>query len=57
MPETAYARDGDHHLAYQVVGDIGADVLFVPTAMFPIDLLWEEPTVAGYLRRLRRSAA
>ena len=52
MPETAYARDGDHHLAYQVVGDSGADLLFVPTATFPIDLLWEEPTVAGHLRRL-----
>jgi len=23
MPETAYARDGDVHLAYQVVGDSG----------------------------------
>lgn len=51
-PETAYARDGDHHLAYQVVGDTGADLLFVPTATFPIDLMWEEPTVAGHLRRL-----
>ena len=24
----------------------------MPTATFPIDLLWEEPTVAGHLRRL-----
>jgi hypothetical protein len=32
MPETAYARDGDHHLAYQIVGDSGPDLLFVPTA-------------------------
>ena len=22
------------------------------THMFPIDLIWDEPTVAGYLRRL-----
>jgi class 3 adenylate cyclase len=51
-PETLYAKDGDsHHLAYQVVGD-GLDLLFVPTATFPIDLLWDEPTVAGHLRRL-----
>ena len=57
MPETAYARDGDHHLAYQVVGDSGADLLFVPTATFPIDLLWEEPTVAGPCAGWRRSAA
>ena len=50
-PETFYAKDGDAHLAYQVVGD-GSDLLFIPTATFPIDLLWDEPTVARHLRRL-----
>jgi len=52
VPQTVYARDGDAHLAYQVVSDRGSDLLFVPTATFPIDLLWDEPTVAGHLRRL-----
>jgi class 3 adenylate cyclase len=52
IPETVYARDGDQHLAYQIVSDHGPDLLFVPTATFPIDLLWDEPTVAGHLRRL-----
>jgi class 3 adenylate cyclase len=52
IPDTVYARDGDTHLAYQIVGDSGPDLLFVPTATFPIDLLWDEPTVAGYLRRV-----
>jgi class 3 adenylate cyclase len=52
VPETLYARDGDAHLAYQIVADNGPDLLFVPTGTFPIDLLWEEPTVAGHLRRL-----
>ena len=51
-PDTVYARDGDVHLAYQVVGDGEPDVLFVPTATYPIDLLWDEPTVARHLRRL-----
>ena len=52
-PETLYAKDGDsHHLAYQVVGDGGPDLLFVPPSPFPIDLLWDEPTVAGHLHRL-----
>ena len=50
-PETLYAKDGDAHIAYQIVGD-GPDLLFIPTATFPIDLLWDEPTVAGHLRRL-----
>ena len=52
IPETVYARDGDVHLAYQIVGESGPDLLFVPTATFPIHLLWDEPTVAGHLRRL-----
>jgi hypothetical protein len=51
-PETHYARDGDAHLAYQVVGDQGPDLLFVPTPTFPIDLLWDDPTIAGHLHRL-----
>jgi class 3 adenylate cyclase len=52
IPETRYARSGNAHLAYQVVGDRGPDLLFIPTALTPIDLLWDEPTVAAYLRRL-----
>jgi hypothetical protein len=50
-PETLYARDGNAHIAYQVLGD-GPDLLFVPTPLFPIDLLWDEPTVARQLHRL-----
>ncbi len=52
IPQTHYARDGDVHIAYQVVGDAALDVLYVPTATFPIDLLWDEPRVASNLARL-----
>ncbi|MEB4211446.1 adenylate/guanylate cyclase domain-containing protein [Mycobacterium sp. 94-17] len=52
VPQTVYARDGDVHLAYQLGSDNGTDLLFVPSATFPIDLLWDEPTVAGHLRHL-----
>lgn len=51
-PETRYATAGPHHLAYQVIGDGGPDLLYVPTATFPIDLMWDEPTFAHGLRRL-----
>lgn len=51
IPETRYAREGENHLAYQVIG-AGPDLLFLPTATFPIDLLWDDPTVAGHLHRL-----
>lgn len=52
MPETRYAHDGAAHLAYQIIGECGPDLLFLPTATFPIDLLWDEPTVAAQLRQL-----
>jgi pimeloyl-ACP methyl ester carboxylesterase len=52
VPETQYARNGDTYLAYQVVGDHGPDLLLVPNATFPIDLIWDEPTFADHLRRL-----
>jgi hypothetical protein len=51
VPETLYARAGSLHVAYQAIGD-GPDLLFVPPVIFPIDLIWDEPTVAGHLRRL-----
>lgn len=51
-PDTHYARDGRFHIAYQVVGGDGPDLLLVLNPNFPIDLVWDEPTVAGHLRRL-----
>ncbi|ORB67961.1 adenylate/guanylate cyclase domain-containing protein [Mycolicibacterium tusciae] len=51
-PETRYARDGDRYIAYQVVGERGPDLLYVPIALWPIDLIWDEPTVARHLYRL-----
>jgi hypothetical protein len=49
IPEPVYALDRDVNLAYQVVGDSGPDLLFVPTPRFPIDLIWDDPTVARHL--------
>ena len=51
-PVTCYAQDGGLHFAYQVLGDHGPDVLLVLNPNFPIDLVWDEPTVAGHLHRL-----
>ncbi len=51
VPETRYAWEGEFHIAYQVLGD-GPDLLFVPNGTFPVDLLWDEPALAGPLRRL-----
>ncbi|MET0475159.1 MAG: adenylate/guanylate cyclase domain-containing protein [Mycobacterium sp.] len=52
IPETVYARDRGVNLAFQVLDGVGPDLLFVPTPRFPIDLIWDDPTVARHLRRL-----
>jgi len=51
--ETRFAKsDGGDHIAYQVVGDGRVDVLVTRTAMFPIDLMWDEPRLAHFLNRM-----
>lgn len=52
MPTTSYAVNDGFHLAYQVVGDGPFDLLFVPTWSSNLEVLWESPPVARYLRRL-----
>jgi class 3 adenylate cyclase len=51
-PETQYARLGDVYLAYQVCGGGDRDIVLLSQARLPIDLMWEEPLLAGGLRRL-----
>ncbi|MGI8927016.1 MAG: adenylate/guanylate cyclase domain-containing protein [Tepidiformaceae bacterium] len=51
-PETRYARSGDVHIAYQVVGDGPFDLLFVPGMVSHLEIDWEEPSYAAFLRRM-----
>jgi len=51
-PETRYAKSGDVNIAYQVVGDGPRDLILVPGWLSNIEVLWEEPAVARFLRRL-----
>ncbi len=51
-PETRYVRSGDVHIAYQTVGDGPLDLLFVPSWLSHVELLWEEPRIAAMLDRL-----
>jgi pimeloyl-ACP methyl ester carboxylesterase/DNA-binding CsgD family transcriptional regulator len=50
--ETKYARSGDVHIAYQVVGNGSIDLVFVMGWVSSIDWYWAEPRVARFLRRL-----
>jgi class 3 adenylate cyclase len=52
VPETRYADLGGVHFAYQVLEANGPDLLLIPCPNLPIDLLWDDPTVAGHLNRL-----
>jgi len=51
-PETHYTRGKEGHVAYQVVGDGPFDVVFIPAWNTNVDAMWEEPTLARFLRRL-----
>jgi pimeloyl-ACP methyl ester carboxylesterase len=51
-PETRYARSKDGNVAYQVMGDGPLDLVFIPSWVNNLDAMWEEPTLAHFLRRL-----
>jgi class 3 adenylate cyclase len=50
--ETRFAKVGDVHLAYQVVGDGPIDILFVDTWVHHVEAVWDFPDFARFLRRL-----
>ena len=52
LPETKYAKSGDVHIAYQVIGRGRIDLVFVSAWVFPIEVVWEEPSVARFFQRL-----
>jgi len=51
-PVTRYARSGELHIAYQVVGDGPIDLLYVPSWISAVEHHWDEPSVARYFDRL-----
>jgi class 3 adenylate cyclase/pimeloyl-ACP methyl ester carboxylesterase len=55
-PETRYARTEDgFHIAYQVTGEGPVDLVYIPGWFSNVDLMWDEPEIAPFLRRLARS--
>src|SRR6266852_5207100 len=52
VPETRYARSGDVHIAYQVVGDGPIDLVYVAGWVSHVEEIWELPPAARYLERL-----
>lgn len=52
MPTTRYAHSGDVNIAYQVTGDGPRDLVYVPGWVSNIEVMWDDPTLARFLRRL-----
>ena len=47
-----YAKSGDVHIAYQVVGDGPLDIVFVRGWVSHLEHTWEHPSVASFFNRL-----
>ena len=53
MPhDVRYARTGDDHIAFQVIGDAGRDLLVVMDGFIPVDTMEGEPRLARAMARL-----
>jgi class 3 adenylate cyclase len=53
VPETRYAKTVDGvHVAYQVFGDGSTDLVLVPGTVSHVEIYWENPRLARFLRRL-----
>jgi len=51
-PETKYARSGDLAIAYQVYGEGDLDLVVAFPYVSHLDMLWEVPAMARFIRRL-----
>src|SRR3954466_9658062 len=55
-PRTIYARSGEVHLAYQVIGEGPRDIVLVLDWASHLEALWEQPLVAEFISSLNRFA-
>jgi class 3 adenylate cyclase len=51
-PATRYAKSGDVHIAYQVVGEGPLDLVFVPGFVSHLEATWESPPQRRFFERL-----
>lgn len=52
LPATHYALSGELRIAYQVLGNGPIDLVLVPGWVTHLEFGWEEPSLAGFYRRL-----
>jgi class 3 adenylate cyclase len=56
VPETRYTRSGDIHIAYQVSGDGPIDLLWIPTWIWQMEHVLDQPWVARMFRHIQSFA-
>jgi hypothetical protein len=52
QPKTKYARLGEDRIAYQVFGQGPPDLVLTTRTLGSIDIVWEEPGIELFFRRL-----
>jgi class 3 adenylate cyclase len=52
VPATHYAKSGDVHIAYQVVGEGPIDLVLIHGFISHLEYQWEDPALARFLNRL-----
>jgi class 3 adenylate cyclase len=52
IPEIRFAKSGDVHIAYQVVGDGPVDLVFINDWIWNLELQWENPLCVRFLEQL-----
>jgi pimeloyl-ACP methyl ester carboxylesterase len=52
LPEVRYARSGDVHIAYQVLGEGEVDLVFVMGWITNLETYWELPAYRRFMQRL-----
>ena len=52
VPETKYARNGDVHIAYQVLGDGPIDLLFATSYVSHLEFMWENERIRYFKEQL-----
>src|SRR5438132_3385482 len=52
IPKTRYAKSSGINIAYQVIGEAPLDLVYVPGWLSNVEMMWENPMLARFLRRL-----
>jgi len=51
-PRTRYAKSGDVHIAYQVLGEGSLDLVVIPGFVSNVEMAWEWPELGRFVERL-----